>query len=211
MASRDKRFFLGTLTGARQERKSISVSPGTIRGRRDSPVDGEVDGGALGDVGVSVLADLGAEDDLHLAEGPPLLAVLDLGLNALVRLGRVQDRETLALERAREAVRAAGGDEPVQDGGLGDGGVRVGGRGRDRVRGVVQVEQVRVGTGDGDPRERVEARVAAMKGDCGLSFYVSMLSAPAMVGMGDLPPEAPPSWILAPDLNFVSPAGRRFA
>jgi hypothetical protein len=34
------------------------------------------------------------------------------------------------------------------------------------VGGVVQVKEGRVGAGDGDPREGVEARVAAMEADC---------------------------------------------
>lgn len=129
-------------------------------------MDSHVDGGPFRDPFFAVLADLGAHDDLEFAERPALLAVLDSSLDALVRLGRVHDGQALALERAREPVRAAGGDEAVQDGGFGDGCVGVGGGRGDRVGGVVQVEEGRVGAGDGDPREGVEARVAAMEADC---------------------------------------------
>jgi hypothetical protein len=143
-----------------------SRSRGDTARLSNAPVNGHVDGRPFRDAFFAVLADLGAHDDFQFPERPALLAVFDSRLDALVRLGRVHNGQALALERAREPVRAARGDEAVQDGGFGDGCVGVGGRRGDRVGGVVQVKEGRVGAGDGDPREGVEARVAAMEADC---------------------------------------------
>lgn len=54
----------------------------------------------------------------------------------------------------------------MQDGRFLDRLVRVGGGRRDRVRRVVLTEEGRVGARDRDPREGVEARVAAVEADC---------------------------------------------
>lgn len=71
-------------------------------------MNGQVDGRAVSDRLVAIIADLGAHDDLDLSETPRLLSTFNLGLDSLASLGGIQDRQALALERAREPVRASG-------------------------------------------------------------------------------------------------------
>lgn len=130
----------------------------------EAPVHREVDGRTLGDILVAVLADLGPQDDLELAEAGPLLA-LGGRVRALALLRREDDDEGLDDERAGEALCPCGRVQPVEGRRLGDGLVGVRGRRRDWVVWVVRREEERLGALDGGPGERVERGLAAVEAD----------------------------------------------
>ena len=124
-------------------------------------MDRQVDGSAFFNVLITVFFDPTPEHDLDFAE--TLFLLSDALCSGLVLL---HDDERFRLERAREPVITARRIQAKHGRRVRHGRSRVRRRFGDGMFGIVEREQVRVGSIDQRPRQRIEPGIAAVQTDC---------------------------------------------